>query len=84
MGVIELLDAVLRIYSLLLVAEAVFSWLSPEHRDNEVYRFIEALTEPVLRPLRSALPRVGGLDFSPLVAIAVIEVLRRFLLRLAW
>ncbi len=83
MHVIELLVAVLRIYTFVLIAVAVFSWLPAEHRDNEVYRFIKALTDPVLRPLRRILPPLGGLDLSLMAAILLTEVLRRFLLGLA-
>ena len=79
---IELLAAVLRIYTFVLIVRVLFSWLPPENRENEVYRFIGALTDPVLHPLRRALPPVGGLDFSPMVAIIMAEVLRGFLLRM--
>ncbi|MCK4284253.1 MAG: YggT family protein [Candidatus Brocadiae bacterium] len=83
MYMIKLLVAVLRIYTFVLIAHAVFSWLPPERRGNEVYRFIEALTGPVLRPLRRILPPVAGLDLSVIVAIIAVEVLGRFLLGLA-
>ena len=80
--VIKLLAAVLRIYTFVLIAHAVFSWLPPQHRDNEVYRFIDALTEPVLRPLRRILPPLSGLDLSVMVAIIAAHLLSSFLLGL--
>lgn len=75
-----LLGAAVHIYVFVIVVRAVFSWLPSERRANDLYRFIFALTEPVLAPLRRLLPLVGGADFSPLVAIILLEVARRSLL----
>jgi YggT family protein len=40
------------------------------------------LTEPILGPIRSVLPRVGMLDFSPLVAMILLNVLQSILVAL--
>lgn len=76
----DLLAAAVRIYTFLLIARVLFSWLPPRHRQSEVYRFLFAATEPVLGPLRRVLPPAGGMDFSPLVALVILEVVRRALL----
>jgi YggT family protein len=41
----------------------------------QVYSSINALLEPLLRPIRRALPDTGAIDFSPLVLIIGINVL---------
>ncbi|MEO0061590.1 MAG: hypothetical protein RLZZ08_150 [Pseudomonadota bacterium] len=41
----------------------------------QVYSSINALLEPILRPIRRALPDTGAIDFSPLVLIIGINVL---------
>lgn len=69
-----LLDA----YSWVVLATVVMSWLQPP-RDHPVVRAIEALTEPLLRPLRRMLPPVGGLDFSPVALLLGVQLLRRLL-----
>ncbi len=43
---------------------------------NPFARVIYAVTEPVLAPVRRALPPVGGLDLSPLVVFAIIWFLQ--------
>lgn len=60
----------------LLVIEAVFSWVNPH---APFAPFVRALNEPVLSPLRRLLPPLGGLDFSPLVALILLQVVNRVL-----
>ncbi len=74
--------ALVRIYMLALVVRAVFSWLSPQHRQNELYAFLHSITEPVLRPIRNVLPAPQGIDLSPLVAIIALQILSSLLLGL--
>jgi YggT family protein len=71
-----LLDA----YTMVVFLAVVLSWfrLSPE---NPIVRLARALTEPVLEPIRKILPSAGGLDFSPLVLLLGLQLLRRLLFR---
>lgn len=78
----DLLIAAVRLYMLVIVARAVFSWLPARHRRNEAYRFLLQITEPVLRPVRRALPTAGGIDFSPLLVLVGLQVLIGLLVRL--
>jgi YggT family protein len=56
----------------------VFSWVSP-FPTNPVSRLAWRLTEPVLGPIRRALPPMSGIDLSPLVVWLVVIVLLGFL-----
>jgi YggT family protein len=79
---IELLGFIsylLRLYVYVLIAAAVFSWLiafNVVNTGNQVVatigRLLYQLTEPVLRPIRNALPNMGGIDISPVVVILII------------
>lgn len=40
---------------------------------NKIGYFLLCLTEPVLRPIRNILPMPGGFDFSPMVAIFILQ-----------
>lgn len=73
---------VIRIYSIVIIVDVLLSWLPPDKRPYELHRFTTRLTEPALKPIRALLPRTGGIDFSPLVAIVLLEVLQRFVLSL--
>jgi YggT family protein len=81
MGPVAVLAAAIRIYILIVIARVIFSWLPPQQRANEFYRFLFRITEPVLLPVRRLLPGAGGLDFSPFLVIVLLEVIRAALLR---
>ena len=74
----ELLDALFSAYALILLARVILSWL-PVDAHNPIVRFLHEVTEPVLAPIRSVLPLVGPVDFSPLVALLLLELLRMIL-----
>lgn len=61
-------------FSLVLVAGALLSWVSPDPR-NPLVHAIYAISEPLLAPFRRFLPTLGGIDFSPLVALLAFQIL---------
>ena len=75
MLLIELLD----IYSLIVFGAVIISWIQLPP-SNPVVRFLATATEPVLAPIRRVLPDMGGLDFSPLVLLIGLRLLRGLLL----
>lgn len=82
-GVVDLL---LRVLSYIIIAQAIISWLvafNVINTSNDFMRsFLNALdriTEPLYRPVRRILPDFGGIDFSPLVVLLLIMVLRMLL-----
>jgi YggT family protein len=69
----------LNIYSLILLARVLISWIDPT-MNQPISRFLVQLTEPVLAPLRRVLPQAGPLDLSPLVAFLIISLLSRLIM----
>ena len=85
-SILWLLDTLINIYIWVLIASAVLSWLVAFNvvnpRNPIVAQIGEALwrlTEPVLAPIRSFLPHLGGLDLSPLVLIIALFFVRNLL-----
>ena len=77
----RILDLVLNVCVWVLVARAVVSWVNADPY-NPIVRFLIAVTEPVLRPIRSRLPlNMGGIDFSPMLVFVAIIFLRSFLVQ---
>jgi len=48
-----------------------------------IWKAVNALLEPLLRPIRKILPATGSIDFSPLVLIVGLEIIRIVLKNLA-
>jgi YggT family protein len=78
---------VLQLYVYVLIAGAVLSWLIAFNVVNPrspvvsaIGRFLYAITEPVLRPIRRMLPDMGGLDISPIIVILIIIFIQSVLL----
>ena len=79
-----LIDAILQLYTFLVIAMVIMYWLlgfNVINRHNQVvdmiWRTLIALTEPVMRPIRNIMPSMGGLDISPLVLLLGIMFLRQ-------
>ena len=70
-GFIRVLCDVLTIAILL---RTILSWFSPRPT-NILAVILYRFTEPILAPLRRIIPRVGMFDFTPLVAIILIQVI---------
>ena len=71
---ISLLQLLSQLFSLLILARILMSWVQVD-RYNPVVKFIFDLTEPILAPIRRVLPPAGMFDFSPMVAIILMEFL---------
>jgi YggT family protein len=73
---------VIEIYSWIVIAAAIMSWLTAfgvVNRYNRVVATIEdmlfRLTEPALRPIRRILPNLGGVDVSPVILLLILYFL---------
>lgn len=73
----RLLLALLQVYSWLIIARFVLSWVNPFPRNHFLQQIIR-VTEPVLAPLRGLIP-LRGIDLSPLLALLLIQLLMRFI-----
>ena len=80
-GLVNLVVLLLYLYTWIIIIRAVASWLNP-NPGNPLVQALVAVTEPVLKPLRSLVPpaRLGGLDVSPILAIILIQIVRYLLL----
>lgn len=61
------------VLSLAIIIRALMSWVMPVDGGGFTRVLID-VTEPILAPIRRWLPPLGGIDFSPLLAIIAIQV----------
>lgn len=82
--IIRFVDAIFNIIELAIVIGCVFSWFS-QGRSNQFIELINKFTYPILEPFRKIQDRfIHGLsvDFSPILALVVIDIIRKFLIRI--
>ena len=87
-AVLDIILLILQIYIWLLIAAAILSWLIAFNvvntRNQAVHMIgdmLYRLTEPLLRPIRSMLPNLGGIDISPVILILLILFLENVIIR---
>ena len=86
-AILDVILLVLQLYVWLLIAAAVLSWLIAFNVVNtrnqfvaSVGEFLYRITEPALRPIRSVLPNLGGIDISPIILILIIILIENVIL----
>jgi len=78
-GLAQLVDLLFTLYTFLIIARVFLSWarISPYH---PVAEWIYRLTEPVLGPIRNMMPQTGVFDWSPMIAMFALIILRQIVL----
>ena len=69
---------VCQVLTIAIFLRAILSWFSPTPA-NILTVILYRVTEPLLAPLGRIIPRVGTLDFTPLVAIIILQLIYRLL-----
>lgn len=72
----------LKIYTLLLVIRILLNWFPTVNWMNQLGATLSPITDPYLELFRSIIPPLGGLDFSPVLAIFVLDIVARLFLSL--
>lgn len=83
LALFQTIDLALNLYTWVLIASAIFSWLyafnvinSGNQFVNSIGSFLYNVTEPVLRPIRRIMPDLGGIDISPVILLLIIFFVR--------
>jgi YggT family protein len=79
---IGLLGLLVNVYFFALLAMIILSWVAPGSNHPAIY-LLHQITEPVMAPVRKALPAMGGMDFSPILVFILINVIQIALRHLA-
>ena len=80
----SIIDMILQLLVWIIIAQIILSWLVAFNVINSQSGFmrtlvdgLERLTAPLYRPIRKILPDFGGIDFSPIILILAIQILRK-------
>jgi len=86
----SIFDMLLQLVVYIIIAQVILSWLVAFNVINTRSGFVRSLltgldrlTGPLFRPIRRLLPDFGGIDFSPIVVLLAIQIVRKLLVGLA-
>lgn len=65
-----------------IFARAILTWF-PIDRNGPIFQFLNAVTDPVLEPLRKVIPPIGMIDITPMVAMLLLFFIASALLQAA-
>lgn len=74
-SVLGVVGLTVNLYFFAILAMIIISWVAPGSRHPVIYLLYQ-ITEPVMAPVRSLLPNLGGLDFSPILLFILINILQ--------
>ena len=86
MGVLAIsLVRLLDVISFIIVIQCVLSWI-PSIRMSKIYEALSIITDPIEEPIRQVQYRYVSLtiDFSPLIAILLIQLIQRLIFIIFW
>ena len=69
----------IQIYSMLIFVRVLMSWFPVDER-NTIVETLYTITDPYLNIFRSIIPPLGGMDFSPIIALIVLRALSQALM----
>ncbi len=76
---INTLATFLGIYTALLVIRILLTWFPNVNWFDPPFSILSQLTDPYLNIFRSVIPPLGGMDFSPMLAIFVLQIVQQAL-----
>ena len=78
--IINIVRLLARVLVLIIIADVIVSYfLSPYHK---IRMTLDRIVQPMLSPIRRYLPSMGGIDFSPIVLLFVIQIIEYVIIRL--
>jgi len=85
-ALVDIANLLLSVVTWIIIIQVILSWLFAFNvlntGSNGVRQFavaIDRITAPLYRPIRRILPDFGGIDFSPLVILILIQVIKKLL-----
>lgn len=79
--VVQLIQLIFFALEIAVLLRVLFSYIQPSPY-NPLVRFIYAITEPILAPIRRVIPPLGMFDITPMVALIILAIIQRLLLSL--
>jgi YggT family protein len=72
---INTLATFIQIYTVLLIIRVLLTWFPNINWYNQPFTTLSQITDPYLNLFRSIIPPLGGMDFSPMLAIILLQLI---------
>ena len=74
-----LIDFFITALQIAILGRILLSWFSSsqEYTSNSITKFLIEITDPILEPIKRVLPQIGMLDFSPMVALILLNLIKQ-------
>lgn len=79
---LRFIDILFNTFTALILARVILSWFMVDPRRNRLVAILHQVTDLILAPLRRVIPRVGVFDFTPMIAVILIQLVYWLLMRL--
>ena len=86
LALVDIADLLLTVLTWVIIIQVILSWLlafnvlnTSSNGVRTVAVAIDRITAPLYRPIRRMLPDFGGIDFSPLVILILVQVIKKLL-----
>lgn len=83
--IVYILSQLIEVYSWLIIVSAILSWVpnisgTQNSLVADISEVLHKITEPYLGLFRKFMPPLGGIDFSPVVALLVLQIIKDLIL----
>jgi YggT family protein len=86
-AILDVILLVLDLYKWVIIISAILSWLIAfnviNYRNDfvrSIWTGLQAVTEPLLKPIRNIMPNLGAVDISPVILLLLIFLLERIII----
>lgn len=83
--IVYILSQLIEVYSWLIIVSAILSWVpnisgGQNSLVADIIEVLHKITDPYLSLFRKFMPPLGGIDFSPVVALLVLQIIKDLIL----
>lgn len=76
---LKAVNGLFNMFYILIILRIFMSWIPNIDWEQQPVKFIREITDTYLEIFRRIIPPLGGLDFSPIIAIIVLQIIQGFI-----
>ncbi len=82
MSIAAIINDLFNIYFWIIIVRIFLTWIPSINWYAQPFRFLAQISDIVLDPFRRIIPAMGGLDFSPIIALLFLQILQFAVVRM--